>query len=100
MPTSLLINEHVWRVDYQTDAQMPDTEGQSIAALKTIRIRRGQCLAEEQDSLWHEVHHALVPPDVDQDKTKWTIHKSIEGFTPAELHVMHDNPELVRYLIQ
>lgn len=96
-PDALLINEAKWTVrmvdEFSSD---PELMGWTDIPKHEILLRKGMCLEQEQDTLWHELHHALMGDQFID--VKLTGHQFIYLLTPAELHVMRDNPRLVSYL--
>lgn len=69
--------------------------GRCLPSEYRIAVRTKMKLGQEQDTVWHECHHAFV--------TGLAIeHPSEEEFvsylTPISLRVLKENPELMRYL--
>jgi hypothetical protein len=61
-----------------------------------ILIEAGRTLKEEQTTLLHELHHALL--GIERSDRKATYHDFIYEVTPRLLQVLQDNPELYVYL--
>lgn len=96
-PATLLVNEAKWTVR-MVDAFPSDDDlmGWTDIHRHEILLRRGMCVEEERDTLWHELHHAMMGESFSVEK--WEGHQVIYMMTPAEMHTLRDNPELVRYL--
>ena len=61
-----------------------------------IYIEADQTLIEEQNILWHELHHAVLGIDLSDQQA--TYHQFIYKLSPKLLQVLQDNPELYLYL--
>jgi hypothetical protein len=61
-----------------------------------IYIEAGRTLKEEQNTLLHELHHALLGIDLSDQKA--TYHEFIYKLSPKLLEVLQENPDLYLYL--
>lgn len=70
-----------------------DDLGELDPALQKITIRKGQPLETEQDTLLHEVFHA-----VDNELNLNLSEKQVRGLATGFLAVLKDNPRFYIYL--
>lgn len=61
-----------------------------------IFIEAGRTLKEEQTTLLHELHHAILGIDLSDQKA--TYHQFIYQLSPKLLEVLQENPDLYVYL--
>ena len=59
-----------------------------------IYVQRGQTLVEEQETLLHELQHAMLGTEMSGK----VVHNYIYQLTPKLLRLLQDNPNLVKYL--
>lgn len=96
-PSHLLINEAQWTVRYVDEFPTdPELMGWTDVVRHEVLLRRGMCIEQERDTLWHELHHAFMGAEFSD--VKLNGHQMIYLMTPEELHIMRDNPQLVSYL--
>lgn len=101
MPQAVKIGPHVYTVLVKPAAQMPMTQngreqGRCRFNELEIWLKRGMKRSVTQETLWHEVKHALTYPDM-IDRS-FTDEQWIEPTAPRELQAMQDNPDLIAYL--
>ena len=66
---------------------------------KTISIASSRDSFENVSTLLHEVYHAtLWERGFTDDKERWTLHEWIYSSEGPTSMVLHDNPELMRYI--
>jgi hypothetical protein len=76
-------------------------EGVTDYQLKTISIARSQDRFRNVQALQHEIFHAaLWERDFHDDSEKWDLHAWIYFTESVFPLLLHDNPELVKYLTE
>ena len=92
-PEKLKILGKRFSVGYVTDAMSEDLNGECDTDKQLISIRDGQPLESEQDTLLHEVIHAI-----DEAMTINMKEAQVKGSATGLLAVLKDNPALSTYL--
>ena len=69
--------------------------GELDPAKQRISIRKGQPLEQEQDTVLHEITHAI-----DIEGNLGLQERQVRGLATIFLGVMKDNPGLMRYLMR
>lgn len=72
--------------------------GLSDPTTHTITLHPGQSLAHEQDTLLHEVMHAVLRQQGRPYST--TEERYVTALATGLLGVLHDNPALTKYLMR
>lgn len=100
-PKNARVLGKTWRVRAdKTLLSHDDTAGDCHGRSQLIRYGTGQALEQEQDSVLHELIHAVwhengLSHDVNDDKLEEMI---IRRTASGVLALLKENPELVRYL--
>jgi hypothetical protein len=97
LPDHLTISGVQWKIE-KTDWDPRGVAGLTNYRLHTIYISRRQSLAEEQDTLLHELLHCVMGHAFSEEKIPG--HEVISSLTPKLLQLFKENPELVKYLQQ
>src|SRR5712671_2390564 len=97
LPDHLTINGVQWKIE-KTDWDPRGVAGLTNYRSHTIYISRGQSLADEQDTLMHELLHCVMGYAFSEEKIRG--HEVISSLTPKLLQLFKENPALVKYLQQ
>jgi Zn-dependent peptidase ImmA (M78 family) len=88
-------------VDQLFDQDGDSLDGTTDTKMGVIDIRKDQSIAEERDTIVHELLHACFDQNIrNYEKKKFTEEESVRRVTPKLLKVIRDNPELMEYLTQ
>jgi hypothetical protein len=90
-PTKISILSKVYRVDRQDKAE---NQGLCLNQQLVIAIQTGNALGQEQDTVLHEVLHA-----VDYAMQTKMNERQIAAIATGLLSVLKENPSLVEYLL-
>jgi hypothetical protein len=71
----------------------PDLVGECDTDKQIISVRSGQPIEQEQDTLWHELIHA-----VDEAMDSGLKETQVKRLATGLLAVIKDNPRLISYL--
>ncbi len=83
-----------YRIAYSSGKPLDEGDlGELDPAKQRITVRKGQPLEQEQDTVLHEVIHA-----VDIEGNLGLSERQVRGLGTILLGVMKDNPAFVRYL--
>jgi hypothetical protein len=97
LPDQLTISGVQWRIE-KTDWDPRGVAGLTNYSSHTIYISRRQSLAEEQDTLMHELLHCVMGHAFSDEKIRG--HEVISSLTPKLLQLFKENPQLVKYFQQ
>lgn len=92
-PKSLKILGKPFRVEYLTDALDQELNGECDSDKQVIRVRDLQPLEQEQDTVLHEILHA-----VDEATDSRLSESQVKRIATGLLAVFKDNPRLPTYL--
>lgn len=92
-PFSVRVIGKTYDIHYKTTMEEEDDLGEFDPALQKITIKKGQPLETEQDTLLHEVMHA-----VDSELNLNLSEKQVRGLATGILAVLKDNPKFYQYL--
>ncbi len=73
-------------------------DGVTDSEAKTISIVSSRDSFENVSTLVHEVYHAALSERGFEDEERWTVHEWIYSSEGPISMVLHDNPELMRYI--
>lgn len=83
-----------YRISFVQGKPLDDGDlGELDPAKQGISIRKGQPLEQEQDTVLHEIFHA-----VDTEGNLGLSERQVRGLGTIFLGVLKDNPSLIRYL--
>jgi hypothetical protein len=97
LPGHLIISGVEWKIE-KTDWDPRGVAGLTNYRSHVIYISRRQSLADEQDTLMHELLHCVMGHAFSEEKIRG--HEVISSLTPKLLQLFKENPELVKYLQQ
>lgn len=86
---------------HEPTGKLGDSAGEGLTHFeaKTISIASSPDSFENVSTLLHEVYHAtLCKHGFTDDKKRWTLHEWIYSSEAPTSMVLHDNPELMRYI--
>src|SRR5947199_8844428 len=92
LPDHLTISGVQWKIE-KTDWDPRGVAGLTNYRSHTIYISHGQSLADEQDTLMHELLHCVMGRAFSEEKISG--HEVISSLTPKLLQLFKENPELV-----
>jgi len=98
MPQRVKIGAINWHVEQAShDLQLEELRGHTLPALRTMRVDETMPLSLQQETLLHEVLHALsVPLDNDQQLTEQQVRHTAAYL----MQIFTDNPRLREFLFQ
>jgi hypothetical protein len=88
-------------VDQLFDGDGDQLDGTTDTKMGIIDIRKNQSIADERDTVLHEVLHSCFDQSIrNYQKKKFTEEDAVRRVTPKLLKVIQENPELILYLLQ
>ena len=93
IPSSLKIIGKEYTVQLLSAEEFPDSYGETHTAQDVIKIRTGQTLYDEADTLLHETIHAL-----DERFQLNLTERQVYCTTVGLLSFLKDNPDMLQYL--
>ena len=93
IPSSLKIIGKEYTVQPLSAEEFPDSYGETHTAQGVIKIRTGQTLYDEADTLLHETIHAL-----DERFQLNLTERQVYCTTVGLLSLLKDNPDMLQYL--
>jgi hypothetical protein len=81
------------------DSEGNPLDGTTDTKMALIDILKGQKLADEQDTVLHELLHACFDQNIrNYQRKKFTEEDAVRKITPKLLKVIRENKELLEYL--
>lgn len=104
MPVPIAIKVGATTYDVAVKKRLPENRyGDTRNGIASIRLNKVMTLGPTQDTLLHEVLHAVVHVSGMQNVLEFSDEseeKMIRILTPWILGVIRDNPELIEYLTE
>ena len=93
-PASVKVIGKTYSITYTNGRPLDDGNlGEMDPDKQTLTVKKGQPLEQEQDTVLHEVMHAI-----DHELGLSLSEKHVKGMATGLLAVMKDNPRFVTYL--
>lgn len=100
-PPTVMVRHQQWLITYFPDGDT-SRRGETVCAEHGIQIQRALSLAEEQETLLHELLHAGAcdvggAPFYNSPSDFGIEHTGIENITGVVLDILQENPALLQY---
>lgn len=97
-PQKVKVQLEQYAIIVTSHMEFPGQKGWTDNPTRVILVQAGQNLCDEQDTIAHELMHAIIKTEHSGDMN--TVHEFIYSVATPLIDLMRDNPELVRYFLQ